>query len=364
LYLNSVVKEIHIFDPVKRAADKTLPINIAYNRNFIDKSTVDYFYQSSFNPNTGYQKLYAPLNVWVEFNDSEDVFKEIDIDTFSLKMDCQNGTKYYDISSDRAGKVKSHFFAEPAKNNDIQYANGFSFRLADDWNTDVPSKRWPVRERVDMSFQVEYILESGKRGNISIESYESGSSFNDSSSATVGWLNLIWGCLAKGTNILMADGSEKAIETIACGEEVIMDCEGNVAVVTDISTGFEERNMVHIETLSGYHFVCTEDHPVVTNKGIMKAINVHGDCRLYTPKGLISINGIWDVPGGDVYNLTLKPKGADVAPEAGCTMFAGGLMVGDNGMQGTLGKTEKKIQGVNPHIVEADVKRKLWEEII
>jgi hypothetical protein len=115
LYLNSVVKEIHIFDPVKRAADKTLPINIAYNRNFIDKSTVDYLYQASFNPNTGYQKLYAPLNVWVEFNDSEDVFKEIDIDTFSLKMDCQNGTKYYDISSDRADKVKSHFFAEPAK---------------------------------------------------------------------------------------------------------------------------------------------------------------------------------------------------------------------------------------------------------
>lgn len=91
VYLNSAVKEVHLEAPVKRAGTE-YPINIAYNRDFLPSEEVDYRYQSSFNPSTGKQRLFAPLSAWVEFQEgTEEQFDHIDITTFVLKMDCKGG---------------------------------------------------------------------------------------------------------------------------------------------------------------------------------------------------------------------------------------------------------------------------------
>ena len=76
----------------------------------------------------------------------------------------------------------------------------------------------------------------------------------DPGSARAGWLNLIWGCLASGTRILMADESEKPIEQIQVEDQVYMDAQKNIAVVTALVQGNEPRSMVSIQMLGGAHW--------------------------------------------------------------------------------------------------------------
>lgn len=361
VYLNSAVQEVHVYAPVKKKETEQWPINISYNRDFIERELIDYTYQSSFNPNTGKQHLYAPLSAWVEFQDTMPVeeFQEIDISSFVLKMDCTRGVSTYVVAG-REDKIRSHFTAQPDEEN--THPNGFSFTLNPEWMDDVPAGRWPIRDRVDLYFTVNYKLKSGGTGTIQIGSDLADSSKSDSGSAQVGWLNLLWGCLAPGTRIIMANQEEKPIEEIQKGNLVQMDASGARAVVVDVVQGYEPRSMVSIQMLGGRTLVCTQDHPIVTNLGTMRAVDVHGNCRLRTPDGgFVGIIGIWDCPGGDIYNLVLRPENTQKIPDGGCTMFAERVLVGDNGMQGALGVVKDELPAVNPHREESTRKRALWE---
>ena len=100
----------------------------------------------------------------------------------------------------------------------------------------------------------------------------------------------------------------------------------------------------------------------MTNQGIMKAADLHGNCRLCTPDGgQVTIIGIWDTPGGDIYNLELMPQNAQQPPDEGCTMFAEGVLVGDNMMQGAVGIVREELPKVNRDRGETEKKRALWE---
>lgn len=358
VYFNTAVKQVHLYDPVKKKEGTSAPINIVYNREIL-KTDVDYNYQSSFNPSTGKQKLFAPLSAWVEFQpDSNEEFDHIDISSFQLKMDCQSGISKY-TKTGREESISAHFTAQPDES--AAHPNGFSFKLDPQWLDDVPSARWPVRDRVDFYFSVNYVLKSGKLGTIQIGSDLDKSAVDDAGSVEAGWLNLLWGCLAPGTRILMADGSEKPVEEICIGERVLMDGNGNCATVEDTLTGNEPRNMVRFQMLGGRELTCTRDHAIVTNMGIMKAEDVHGNCRMCTPdNSYVGLIGIWDVPGDKIYNLVLKPEGASDIPENGCTMFAEGILVGDNTMQGYVGKQKTVNEAPNIYLEESDMKRRIW----
>ena len=129
-------------------------------------------------------------------------------------MDCQNGISRYEIRG-RETNVEHHFVAQPdaAKT----YASGFSFDLDPDWKANVPSRRWPARDRVDMLMEVKFEHESGDPGTIEL------TTMADRSQANVGkvdWMNLLWGCLRKDTRVLMADGSQRPVESVRVGDLV------------------------------------------------------------------------------------------------------------------------------------------------
>lgn len=358
LYLSSNVKAVHILAPVKKNERKIPPINIAYNRNFIPAEEIDYMYQDSFNPNTGRQWLYAPLSAWVEFNNNEDPFAYIDMSSFELKMDCKSGYAVYK-KLNRKIPIQEHFITQPDK--DEKYPNGFSFDLAAEWLDDVPAGRWPIRDRVDLYFTVKFYKKSGVEDTIQIGSNLIGELTPNM--AKIDYLNLLWGCLAVGTHILMEDGSDKAIELINIGDRVICDAKGNIGKVVQLASGYEPKSMVHIQTLGGYELTCTQDHPILTTKGILKAIDVRGDCRLITPDGELGIIGIWDVEGGEIYNLVLASENEEDTPSNGLTMFAEHILVGDHNMQGAIAVRVNEPIVNNPHQVECAVKKAIWEEM-
>ncbi len=357
-YLSTQVKAVHVLKPVKKTAGKTAPVNICYNRFPLAEEDTDYLFQESFSSGTGVQRLFAPVAAWVEFELDEqgrqDAFSRIDITTFHLKMDCQNGIARYDTTG-RETLVERHFVAQP--DSAKTHPSGFSFELDPEWKADVPARRWPKRDRVDLLMEVEFEHESGKRGSFEL------STTADRSQGNVGkvdWMNLLWGCVKRGTRVLMADGSERPIEDVRPGDRVLCDAQGGSATVRDVLRGTEER-LVAFSTTNGRQLLCTADHPLFTNEGTLTAEQVHGNCRLYGPDGgELVLDGIWDLPGDEVYNLCLEMPGAD---GEGGTFFAEGILVGDNALQGSLAWARSRAAlADNPFRAECEEKARQWAE--
>lgn len=346
--LSSNVKAVHLLQPVKKVPSRPFPINVCYSRWPIPAEDVDYIYRESFDPSTKQQWLFAPLSAWVEFTDNSDPFLDIDMSTFSLKMDCQSGIAKY-TKTGRETLISAHFCKGPDKST--SYPNGFFFELDPDWKEIVPSARLPKRDKVDVFFSVQYICQSGQVGNIQISSIVTGTAAPNV--AQCGWLNLLWGCLAKGTKITMADGSVRPIEDVSFGSFIAG--EGGYPVrVENIIMGMEYEPLVVLHTVDGKELHCTFDHPMVTPDGIVKASDLTGISKLYDNKGKeLELDGIWSKQGNHtVYNLHV----------AGGRFYAEGLLVGDFVEQGKLGNAPMalSITEGNPYFKEYELKCKLW----
>lgn len=130
------------------------------------------------------------------------------------------------------------------------------------------------------------------------------------------------GCLGKGTNILMGDGSQRRIEDIRIGERI-----WNRFKVENIWTGTEET-LVYIKTAAGTELYLTNDHLVYTEYGIKKAESLAiGDeiCTLNRSEKILELREeSWQ---DRVYNLELENE-----RERGY-ILAQGLKTGDMRMQ-------------------------------
>lgn len=165
---------------MKKNAGAALPINICYNRIPLSGEDVDYIYLDSFNPTTGKQRLWAPLaaDVVLDGVDSNP-FYQIDITTFTLKVDSGKGFAQY-ITEGREDEVISAF---------TKTVQGFSFNLNEEWKADVPSSRLPVRDRIDLYFSVAFQRQNGTLGSLDFSSRRSETSGGN---VSLGWLNLLW----------------------------------------------------------------------------------------------------------------------------------------------------------------------------
>ncbi len=350
--LSSTVKAVHPFSPRKKTAGKTAPINICYNRWPIQTEDIDYIYQESFDPVTKLQRLYAPLCAWVEFEDNSDPFSTIDMATFVLKLDCQNGIAKY-TKTGRETSIQAHFCKGPEK--DAQYPNGFYFELDPNWMENVPSSRLPKRDRVDIYFAVEYICQSGQRGSVQISSTVKPPV--PANVGTVDYINLLWGCVEKGTTVLMVDGTTKPIEYLQIGER-LRGKNGHGVCVENIYRGLEHDPMVILHTANAQRLACTADHPVVTTQGMVQACHLTGESCLYGENGeTIALDGIWDEAGDhEVYSLSVEDG----------EFYAQGILVGDFTVQGQLGRVPQACcdDAYKIYEAECELKRALWRELI
>ncbi|MCJ8272960.1 MAG: Hint domain-containing protein [Psychrosphaera sp.] len=150
-------------------------------------------------------------------------------------------------------------------------------------------------------------------------------------------IKLGYSCLARGTMITMADGTQKAIEDILNGDMVMGAlAQSSLAVqpmkVVDTSIGVEALKMFRIYTANGEEILMTETHPVSTaNKGIVWGKELKKGDRILTADGSVVITKIKKEKYKDnVYNLKLAPvEGSTIAPGQYLGMFANGLLVGD-----------------------------------
>lgn len=132
------------------------------------------------------------------------------------------------------------------------------------------------------------------------------------------YIYIQWGCFHKDTLIKMADGSTKKVSEIQIGDFVLTNDHRSVAV-TESYKGNEEM-LICIKTETGRILQVTENHPVLTEHGKIKACNLVISTKVYTESGLEKIEDISLVPYNDlVYNLDCD----------GALLIANGIIAGD-----------------------------------
>lgn len=144
-------------------------------------------------------------------------------------------------------------------------------------------------------------------------------------------LVFLWHCLAEGTLITLADGSQLPIEAIDNSNIVRVNQEGEVAKVVATSRApARGGEVLHIKTADGQELILSKDHIVVTSEGPLKALQLIVGNSVLTLNGTTTITFISvSAYQGTLFNLHL----AEESSENALTMFANGILVGDHIMQ-------------------------------
>ena len=175
------------------------------------------------------------------------------------------------------------------------------------------------------------LLANGQYGSFSITS----DSTQNGQPATyiIPQLNIVWGCVAEGTLVTLADGSMTPIERLkGHNGALVLSRDGSTRAVEDVTQGTEPEPMFVIADDRGDSLKLTQSHPVFTQRGVLAAHDLKIGDVVTTAHGEAHITAVrQELSNGLVYNLRL---GGETDAAAGQTaMFANGILVGDVSLQ-------------------------------
>lgn len=250
--------------------------------------------------------------------------------------------------SDDSNKFGLYFYVRKRSGGGTQFFTGTDaykyFTLSNDahtlsWNfpkAAFESAPWNQGEEVDMNMTVKISVDSLIKNTVFMVTSLKGVIPN-MSIAKIDDFKFVWGCLADDSKIRMKDGTEKRINFVQSGEEVLTDNRGSFLVVDDIVTGIEEKPCLRIITETGRSLLVTDNHPIATPDGFNPANELSPGDLVITESGAEKVISITKERYlGIVYNLKL---GVDHNPEtisSGATHFANGILVGDGNKQNAL----------------------------
>lgn len=140
-------------------------------------------------------------------------------------------------------------------------------------------------------------------------------------------LQIMWGCMAEGTRIRMADGSMKQVQDVRIGDR-LSDKHG-CPVVENMWIG-KESTMIEITCVTGDQILLTTNHPILCDKGWVGAAIIRAGIRVMTESGnYVEIKCVKKILGDfTVYNVDLDSMEH--------SLYAEGFVVGDNYKQNML----------------------------
>lgn len=140
-----------------------------------------------------------------------------------------------------------------------------------------------------------------------------------------------WHCVAEGTRITLADGSEAPVETLD-NRASVRSGPGAAAPVIATSRAPHHDNdgrdpAIRLRTAGGHELVLTSGHAVATPGGVVAARDLAPGQEVLTADGPRALESADPVPyDGLVYNLRVEPAGGT---EYG-SYLANGIVVGDH----------------------------------
>lgn len=158
-------------------------------------------------------------------------------------------------------------------------------------------------------------------------------------------LSVYFSCLADGTDVELAGGGTKKIESIAAGDRVITDRRGTVMRVRSTLRGTEDVPMIRLKTDKGHELLLTDGHPVVTPQGVVLARLLKTGDQVVTREGTARITSLdREMFGGHVWNLNVGDGPSTASQTDKTTFFANGVLVGDNEMQFVHNRRQQQIE--------------------
>lgn len=292
-------------------------INIAYNRAFISGNDYDY-----------------------ETKRTKDGNLEVKLDV-EYKFVMNNGYKYLQgeareevlamILFDELGSVFFQNKSQPdivVSGTDKQEVR---VTMPKEWGASFPESVQAGNRIGRLFLQHNMIVqdqESGKtiQAQVTVSNmlYNNGGGTNEIKAAN---LHFYWGCLAQGTKILMADGTEKEVQNISSGES-ILNGKGETVKVTGLVTGTEEY-IYRTYTESGKLISASLLHPFAAKQGDLLLRDFNGMTMLKVKNGdqyvyEAVINCYPEKYAGNVYSLELEDTGKEKS------IIADGFVTYDN----------------------------------
>ncbi len=146
-------------------------------------------------------------------------------------------------------------------------------------------------------------------------------------------LQVQYGCLLEGTEVRMADGSRRRIETIKIGD-MVAGRKGPLRVNgTTVGWDFD---FVELSDSARGKVTVTPGHPIITERGLVKASEVKRDDVVFTPDRdhptakVTAARMLHQAKPGRVYNLMLtEQNGPPPTDPVDANFFGGDILVGD-----------------------------------
>lgn len=309
--LEEVVKNISVNDPGHINTSPDMDIMVAYGRTPSSRESIDYPYPEVRVEQQ--QKIFLANSGTVELQDNVR-FIQGDVLNTSIVLNHEVlGTIWYskqipDIAISK--KDDTHF----------------TWNIDKDWDQVIPGSIIAGTRIYAYDMHLSFYAQrpddtQPKRFYINVCSYQKSPNPHYRQISNI---KLLWGCLAEDTQVKMADGSMKPVQTIVIGDRV-MGLEGKSQTVTNVWIGTEEK-ILRITTTNGNEIMATEKHPFMTREGMKPILYLAiGDELLMENGDYFAIEQCYPVVyGRNVYNLDIDGGGA---------FICNGFVTGDNMLQ-------------------------------
>jgi hypothetical protein len=165
-------------------------------------------------------------------------------------------------------------------------------------------------------------------------------------------IQFTWHCLAAGTRITMADGTARPIEELKGGEIIRTDNKGGKIAVRATFVGPHKGPAIKLTMSDGKVLVLSQGHVLLMPNGeIVIAEELKNGDTLTVVDGAARIAKVEDIDfQGLLFNLSLGSY-EEAARLAATTMFANGILVGDQQMQAAARKRRR----TRPELVRASI---------
>jgi hypothetical protein len=228
-----------------------------------------------------------------------------------------------------------------------QTDDGFSWSFNTNWE-DVIAKSVQFGDALfDYDMKIDFMCKDAAnketRQSVEVTSYSNLTALTNI--AFIPPLRLLWGCIAKGERVPMADGGEKPVEELKPGDEV--KTPGGSTKVLDIYSG-HENEITLIQTEDGKQIKLTSNHPILTEAGFKRPYDLLNNKILLADGSKTTVLHIHPVPYNDkVYGVSLE--GSDA-------FFCSGFISGTFDMQNKTLPGEKPLASV-PAALQEEITR-------
>lgn len=179
--------------------------------------------------------------------------------------------------------------------------------------------------------EIDVVLADGTLANATIQSSDAADKDPLDGTLNIMPIDFIWHCLAENTLVVMSDGSEKYIQNVLAGDQVLVGTNREIAAVEWTNKGMHKGAIFTIETENGERISASHNHVFFTGDNVVEAADLNIGDLIKMTYGISKIKTIvTDGYAGLVYNIATAPYQDENAIVQNISTFhANKFMVGD-----------------------------------